>query len=324
MAKKQLTPEKYTELMERKKFKREQFSQVFFTFLAVFLAFAITFSAVFMAYSYVNNSSNKNMVVNNPSVQVQQDSSNSESYGDSSIMTEDSDVVTENVDNTVSNEQSASDSEQKNEATDKTESSAFASTEEMVAYFNKCANKVKTDATKVVKNFEKRVVGEIKVPDILQSTAENLLESNMKDDTTPVTYATKQDIRANFLVPNQDYVSCLKASDVVKATCKDNGNQYVIYFKLKDEKNPRAGTGVGSVCDVIETYEVQEKAPSFLKEFSTTYYSCEVTATIDKATGRMVHAVYSTPLILYVVVDLFGTHSANVGLTFIKDYSITY
>jgi hypothetical protein len=135
---------------------------------------------------------------------------------------------------------------------------------------------------------------------------------------------TKEEIRENFIVPGQDYVSCLKASDVVKAECKDNGKEYVIYFKLKDEKNPKAGSGVGSVCDVIEAHEMAEKAPSFLKEFSAEYYNCEVTATIDKETGRMVHAVYSTPVRMNVVVELLGTHNASMGITFIKDYSITY
>jgi hypothetical protein len=151
-----------------------------------------------------------------------------------------------------------------------------------------------------------------------------MMAKYMADDTEPITYATKQDIRDNFIVPNQDYVSRLKASDVVKAECKDNGKEYVIYFKLKDEKNPKAGSGVGSVCDVIEAGELAEKAPSFLEEFTATYYNCEVTATIDKATGRMTHALYSTPLTMNVVVNLLGTHNVGASITFIKDYSITY
>ena len=319
MAKKELSPEQYREKLENKAIKAEKFAKTFITVLALLLSLVITFGVVFSAYNFAG-SIKGNRVTINPSVQQNTDNSDS-------IVSDDSLDNTDEPISDVGGVDAPTDVEgpvEQGGTEEEKQESGFATTAEMVEYFNQCANKVKTDATKVVKNYEKRVVGEIKVPDILQSTAENLLESNMKDDTKPVTYATKQEIRDNFLVPNQDYVSCLKASDVVKATCKDNGNQYVISFKLKDEKNPRAGTGVGSVCDVIETYEVQEKAPSFLKEFSTTYYSCEVTATIDKATGRMVHAVYSTPLILYVVVDLFGTHSANVGLTFIKDYSITY
>lgn len=212
------------------------------------------------------------------------------------------------------------------EKTDETEKNdaVFSTPEEMVEYFNTCANKVKTDGTEVVKNFEKRIVGELKVPDILQSIAETLIKDNMKDDTDPIVYGTKEEIRENFLVPSQDYVSCLTADAVEEISYEETETEYVFHIKLKDEKDPRAGSGVGSVCDVIETHEVAEKAPAFLQEFSTNYYDCEVTATIDKETGRMVHAVYSTPLTLNVVANLLGTHSASVGFTFVKDYTITY
>ena len=259
----------------------EKFSNTFISVLAVLLAIVITFSVVTTAQTFAETAKQNNQVVVNP--QIQQNTNNDSVVDDDSSI---SDVggVDEPTDVIISDE--PSDSEETPEE-NKGSDSAFASTEELVAYFNTCANKVKTDAVKVVKNSEKRVVGEIKVPDVLQSTAESLLKDNMKDDTEPVTYATKQEIKENFLVPNQDYVSCLKASDVVKAECKDNGDEYVFYFKLKDEKNPKAGSGVGSVCDVIETYEVAEKAPAFLKEFSTTYYNCEVTATIDKETGKI-------------------------------------
>lgn len=325
MAKEQLTPEQYKEKLEKKALKRESFSKTFVSALAVLLAVVITFGVVTTAQSFAETAK-KSVAAANPDIQATPNDNVNVSV-DSETPSDQVQTPDEDTQAPVADDETPDNSEnngQKDDADDKEQTNGFASTEELVAYFNECANKVKTDATKVVKNSEKRVVGELKVPDVLQSTAENLLKDNMKDDTEPIVYATKEEIRENFLVPNQDYVSCLKASDVVKADCKDNGKEYVIYFKLKDEKNPRAGSGVGSVCDVIETHEVAEKAPSFLKEFSTYYYNCEVTATIDKETGRMVHAVYSTPLTLNVVVDLFGTHSANVGLTFIKDYSITY
>ncbi|MBQ4573503.1 MAG: hypothetical protein IJA80_09530 [Clostridia bacterium] len=298
--------------------KSEAFSNTFISILAVLLAVVITFSVVMTAQTFAETAIQNNKVVVSP--QVQQETDNDSTITDDSTV---SDIggVDEPTDIIVSD--TPTEDEEKPDEKDET-AGAFASTEELVAYFNTCANKAKTEAVKVVKNSEKRVVGEIKVPDVLQSMAENVLNDSMKDDTKPIVYDTKESIRKDFLVPNQDYVSCLKASDVVKSNYEDKGNEYVIYFKLKDEKNPRAGSGVGSVCDVIETYEVAEKAPAFLKEFSTSYYNCEVTATIDKETGRMVHAVYSTPLMFNVVVNLFGTHSANVGLTFIKDYTITY
>lgn len=198
-------------------------------------------------------------------------------------------------------------------------------TKEIVEMFNSSANKIKTDASKVVKNFEKRIVNEDKtdIPSAMGSVAENMMASMMGDDTEPIPFTGKDEIIENFIVPQQSYVSKLSPDYVVKAECKDKGNTYEIYLKLKDHKNPTAGIGVGAVCDVIETHEIAQKA-SFIKEFSTTYYNCEIKATIDKATGKITHIVYTTPLVMNMTVNLLGTHSGSIGFTFIKDYTVTY
>lgn len=195
----------------------------------------------------------------------------------------------------------------------------------IVELFNKSANRIKPEAAKVVKNYEKRMVDEdeLVVPKALESTAKSMMGTFMKDDTEPIVYATREEIRTEYIVPNQSYVSKLTAADVEKATCTDKGDEYVIYIKLKSETNPTAGKGVGSVCDVIEAAEVAEKA-SFVEKFTTEYYDCEVKVTVDKATGRVVHANYRTPLVLNIIVNMFGTHDLSVGLTFEKDYTITY
>ena len=298
--------------------KSEAFSNTFISVLAVLLAVVITFSVVMTAQTFAETAIQNNKVVVSP--QVQQETDNDSTITDDSTV---SDIggVDEPTDIIVSD--TPTEDEEKPDEKDET-AGAFASTEELVAYFNTCANKVKTESTKVVKNFEKRSVGDIVMPSILQSTAETMMNKYMADDTEPIVYATKQEIRDNFIVPNQDYVSCLKASDVAKADYKDNGKEYVIYLKIKDEKNPRAGSGVGAVCDVIETHEIADKAGALIKEFTTEYYNCEVTATIDKETGRMVHAVYKTPLKMLMVVNMFGTHNVGASITFTKDYTITY
>ena len=196
---------------------------------------------------------------------------------------------------------------------------------EIVELFNKSANRIKTEATKVVKNYEKRIVDEdeLVVPKALESTAKSMMATFMKDDTDPIVYDTREDIRAEYIVPNQNYVSKLTAADVEKATYTDNGNEYIIYLRLKDEENPVSGKGVGSVCDVIEAAEVAQKA-SFVEKFTTEYYDCEVEIAVDKATGRVTHAKYRTPLVLNIVVNMFGTHDLSAGLTFEKDYTISY
>lgn len=207
-----------------------------------------------------------------------------------------------------------------------TESEALPQTiPEIVEFFNESANRIKPEASKVVKNYERRIADteNLVVPSSLESTAKSLMETFLKDDTEPIVYSTREEITSEFIVPNQNYVSRLTPDAVEKATFTDKGGSYVIYIKLKDEANPVTGKGVGSVCDIIEAGEVADKV-SFVEKFTTKYYNCEVTATIDKASGKVEHIVYSVPLILDITVNLFGTHDASVGLTFIKDYTITY
>lgn len=198
-------------------------------------------------------------------------------------------------------------------------------TEEIVELFNSSANKIKTNATKVVKNYEKRNVDEdeIDMPRVLESVAETMIPVFMKDDTEPIIYATKEEITENYLVPNQTYVSRMKASDVAEAAIEDNGKEYVISIRVKNENSPVPGSGVGAAFDVIEASEVAEKA-SFIEKFTTEYYNCTVKARIDKETGNIVWANYTTPLVLNITVNMFGTHDISAGLTFEKDYTITY
>ena len=208
---------------------------------------------------------------------------------------------------------------------EKTTAKKEMTTEEIVDLFNKSANKIKTEAVKVVKNYETRTVNRDKtvIPAAVEGAAEDMLGSLMKDDEKPTVYGTKDEIVQNYLVPEQNYVSKLQAKDVVKATCKDTGSTYEIHIKLKNQVNPTAGVGVGSVCDVIEAHEVAEDAP-FVDKFTTEYYNCEVKATIDKSTGKVIHTTYRTPLVLNITVSMFGKHDISVGFTFEKDYDITY
>ncbi len=232
----------------------------------------------------------------------------------------------ENVSESTTYTEETSAPEKESSTAEETSVSAVPQTvEEIVELFNKSANRIKSEAKTVTKNWEKRTVNKDKtdIPDAIESFAENMLTTLMGDDTEPTVYDTREEIRTEFLVPDQDYVSKLKAESVAKATCTDNGKEYEIYLMLKDHKNPTAGVGVGSVCDVIESAEVADGAP-FVEEFSTEYYSCEVRVAIDKETGKVTHANYKTPLVLLLRVQLFGTHSGSIGFTFEKDYTITY
>ncbi|MBE6804635.1 MAG: hypothetical protein E7528_07050 [Ruminococcaceae bacterium] len=213
-------------------------------------------------------------------------------------------------------------STKKNEDSSKDDPNVMDTTEEIVAYFNKNANRVKTEATKVVKNYEDREVGEIDAPPVLMWVTKVVdIEKIMADDTEPMEFATREEIVENFQVPKQSYVSCITANEVESASCKEEGNYYIITIKVKDQKNPVIGKGTGAMFDVVEAEEVEAKAEGIVDDFTTEYYDCVVVAKFEKSTNRMVHANYMTPMKLNVVI---GKSEASMEMSFEKDYTITY
>ncbi len=206
----------------------------------------------------------------------------------------------------------------KPESTEKT-------TEEIVKIFNDSANRIKGEATKVVKNYEYRTVNteHLVVPSALQSMAEEMMTQFMGDDLDPIEYTTAEEIVAEYMVPAQSYVSVLKAEDVKEATFKDNGTEYEITIKAIDCVNPSAGAGVGAAFDVIETSEISEKT-SMIEKFDSQYYDCVVKCKIDKATGKMTWSNYTVSVILDCSVKVIKVFDVKCGMTFEKDYNIFY
>ncbi len=197
---------------------------------------------------------------------------------------------------------------------------------EIITLFNESANRVKTQATKVVKNYEYRTHLEeyLEMPALLESMANSLMSTVFKDDLEPIEYATKEDIVANYQVPGVDWVSQLTEAEVEEATCTDNGTEYEVMLKLYPTKDPADGIGVAKAFDTITPAEIKENAPDMLQTFSTEYFDCVVKCKIDKATGHTTWANYTSPLIMDVTVKFAGTHNAKMGLCFEKDYTITY
>ena len=195
--------------------------------------------------------------------------------------------------------------------------------EEILFYFNQNANRVKTEAIKVVKNYEDREIKKIEAPKIVQSTAEGMVKTFMADDTEPVEYTTREEIVENFQVPRQKYVSSLTMNDIEEATCEDKGTYYEIKIRVKSEDNPSAGRGVGAAFDVIEPEEVEGKS-DMVEDFSTQYTDCTIVAKFDKETDRMISANYMIPTKLMLTVNFMGTHKITLDMSFEKDYTITY
>ena len=200
-------------------------------------------------------------------------------------------------------------------------------TAEIIQLYNDSANKVKTSATQVVKNYEYRRMNEetMVVPSALKGMASTIIPKFMSDDLEPQVYDTPDLIKEKFIVPKADYTSKLTEADVVEATCTDNGTEYEIMIKVKDETNPVQGAGVGAAFDVLEMGDMTSgEDGNMIKKFDCQYFDCVLKCKIDKASGNMTWANYKTPLIMDMEVNMLGTHQVSCEVSFEKDYTITY
>lgn len=198
-------------------------------------------------------------------------------------------------------------------------------TADILKLFNESANKVKTNATKVVRNYEDLRHDEqhLQLPSALQSIGSGLISSFLKKNETPVEYTTKEDIIANFPVAGQTYVSQATEADIADATCTDDGTNYVITLKFKESVDPAEGTGCAAAFNTIKADDVYNNA-KVVTAFNAKYYDATINCKIDKATGNMIAATYTLPIILNVTAKVVVSLDAQVGMTFEHDYTITY
>ena len=196
---------------------------------------------------------------------------------------------------------------------------------EIIALFNESANRVKTEATKVVKNYEyKKMLQEyVEVPSVLNGMMDTFMGSVMKDDLEPQEYAGTDMIIEKYPVPRETWSSKLTEADVAEATCIDNGTEYEITLKLVETINPVVGSGVAAAMDTI-TEEDKAGIPDMVSKMDMRYFDCVIRCKIDKASGRTTWSNYLSPVVYDCEVKMFGTHAVKMGLSFEKDYTITY
>lgn len=204
-----------------------------------------------------------------------------------------------------------------------TPAGAPSSPAEIIKLYNESANKIKTNASKVTRNFEDLQHNSeyTEMPGALQSIGTGLISQFLKKDETPVDY-TGADIQANFPVKGESYVSKITEADIASATCNDDGTNYNITLKFNECTDPE-GTGCAAAFNVIKPDEVYSAA-KVVKNFSCRYYDAVIECKIDKASGNITWIKFTLPMVLSVTAKVVVTLDAKVGMTFVDDYSITY
>ena len=202
--------------------------------------------------------------------------------------------------------------------------SASSSKGEIISYFNESANKIKTSAKKVTRNYEdiQHNADKLELPKLVQSAGEKLINQFVKPSNDPIVYDTKETIIAEYPVHGESFVSKATEADVVSAQVQDDGTYYTITLKFGTSTSPAPGTGAASAFNCMKDEDVMNAAGFIVKSFTVDYYDGEIVAKVEKATGNMVSAKYTLPQVMSVATKL-GV-DAKVGLTFTHDYTIEY
>ena len=202
---------------------------------------------------------------------------------------------------------------------------AYSTPEEIVALYNESAGKIKTTATKATRNYQDMRINSLEVPSALQALCDTAIAKFVKPNMTPEEYVGTDMIKEKYPVSGTDFASKLKVEYVDTITCTDNGTEYVIDIKMKDQLNPvyRSGEGVGSIFWTMNIEDIASNAPGF-QSAELSYYNCTATAKIDKATGNMTYTKFDYNFDMDVAIKVLATLNAKAAMTVIEEYVIEY
>lgn len=228
----------------------------------------------------------------------------------------------------------AQEEEQQTEKKDETSSGALSSSsskEEIVEYFNTASNKVKTEATKVIRNYEdlKAQNEYLQVPGVLQKIAEFAMSTFLTRSDDPIEFSDAAAIKENYPVRTQDYAGKITPDLVDTATVVDNGDTYEITLNfINDETNinPAFGVGYGTAFSILLEEQIVLDYPGLsLSNIRLQYHDGLIKATVDKATGRVIESTYSMPMILGLTAKILVSElDAQIGMCFEHNYTIEY
>ena len=188
----------------------------------------------------------------------------------------------------------------------KEESKKPSTKKEIVEYFNKAVNGVKTGAKSVKQHSIVNYLAEpTKIGDGLSGIYKMLggdewLDGMLQSNSTGEATYTGSDIKKNYPVENESWASKLTADDVKDATCTEKNGVYTIKIVTKaDAKTTTVKHGQGhnpKVFSVVLPATINENIPGIAKgitgDVAMNYPSGSATITVDAATGHVLTAVY--------------------------------
>lgn len=245
------------------------------------------------------------------------------------VTDKDGDVVTEKATKEDKTEKPTKDNSVKptQQSSKKPESKA-----EIIEYFNKASNKVKTSAKSVTKvreeNYQAKDIN-LGALGMFEGIVNDLINKNMgvnKEQSGRVG-TSAADKNAIYPVENESWSSKLTAADVKTAECTEKNGVYTITLTLVNDPLAQSyshGTGHhGKAFSIVMPQTIKDNAggaASLLSSLKVGYQDGKIVVNVDAATGNITSAKYDFVWILNV--DVFGGVTAYFGIR--TDYSMKW
>ena len=210
-------------------------------------------------------------------------------------------------------------------------SSTTKTTAEVVNIYNTAANKIKSNAKSITRNYSKMqsLPEYLQLPSAINSLGSWAINKFVKGSEEPVTFTSKEDITTNFPVGGESYSSHLTADMVKNVSFKDTGKTYEIIFVLYNDKltSPKKGTGYAGVFNTVSasTFEEISVPGTKFESVKINGINGKIQCTIDKATGHVTKAIYTNTDVLNLGVKVAGSNmTVKFALACENSYSIKY
>lgn len=201
---------------------------------------------------------------------------------------------------------------------------------EICQMYNKAINNAKSKSSKIIRVKD----GAINYNGIveaggLSSAASSLMGMFMVASEADIKETNEEWTKEKF--PPENANANVTPAGVKSATCKEEGNYYIVTITGKDEVNPKSGgPGVGSLCGVIQESTITGSISSVpglqLSNIKIAYENVTTTAKIEKSTGNVVELKLNAPCILQLSAKLavISINDAKVGIQVITEYKVEY
>ena len=200
----------------------------------------------------------------------------------------------------------------------------------VVAYYKSAHAKTLAEAKSVSQVYSNTLnynnVLEIGNNSTIAGIAQKLMGSFLKEDTTKTDYSGA-DMASKF--PGQNAQN-LTADMVSEATCTDNGDTYTVFIKMNStEQAPDNGTNTSCILPIVNESDVTSAAGSMVKleGLANDYVGGNITATIDKASGRITHIETDSPSYMKFTkagVAIITVDNCRIGLEYQTKWDVNY